>query len=73
MIYKETCEKDAVSLARHRVHKRELDNIKAYCENSLNARKTGNASYKDLTVEEVLEHIKKIVEEGLEKGITFLS
>lgn len=47
-----------------------LETIKAYCENDLSGLKDG--SIKDLTVQEVLEHIKEIAEEGLEKGITFL-
>lgn len=47
-----------------------LETIKSYCENDLDGLKEG--SIKDLTVREVLEHIKKIAEEGLEKGITFL-
>ena len=50
---------------------RSLNNIKAYCENDLAGLKEGHI--KDLTVQEVLEHIKEIAEEGLEKGITFLS
>lgn len=55
---------------------RELENIKAYCKNCLEGLQEGSPfheNYKDLKVIEVLEHIKKIAENGLEKGITFIS
>lgn len=54
---------------------RELDNIKAYCDNCLEWLQSDSPmheNYKDLTAEEALKHIREIAEEGLEKGITFL-
>ena len=52
---------------------RELNTIKDYCKNCIEGLQNGSESYKTLTVEEAISHIKKIAEEGLEKGITFLS
>lgn len=51
--------------------RRNLRTIKEYCENDIKGLK--DVEIKDLTVQEVLEHVKKIADEGLEKGITFLS
>lgn len=49
--------------------KRKLETIRDYCKIDIEGLKDGRI--KDLTVQEVLEHIKEIAEEGLEKGITF--
>lgn len=53
--------------------RRELRNIKEYCKNCLEGLKSNNESYSTLTVEEAINHIKEIADEGLEKSITFLS
>lgn len=53
-------------------YKHNLDSIRSYCENCIEGLQEGDNSYKDLNIQEVLEHIKKIAEEGLEKGIAFL-
>jgi len=52
--------------------RRELRNIKEYCKDCLEGLKSNNESYSTLTVEEALNHIKEIADEGLEKSITFL-
>lgn len=53
--------------------RRKLRNIKEYCKNCLEGLKSNNESYSTLTVEEAINHIKEIADEGLEKSITFLS
>ena len=55
--------------------RRAINSIKEYCDMCLEGLKEGNSNYesdKNLTVEEVVKHIKEMANEGLEKGISFL-